>query len=82
MKHPATVEAITELVQILLEIFTRHTMICARQEGLEIADGDMHPRQPFARLVCGRHARRVVLGFPQRRQAGGEAAGVSILRSA
>lgn len=40
-------------------------MTRVQQEDFEIADGYMHPRQPFIRLVHRRHTCRMVLGFFQ-----------------
>lgn len=47
-----TVDAIADLVEVLLEIFGRNTVISSQQKGLQIVDRDMHSGQPFARLEC------------------------------
>lgn len=58
-----TVEAIAELIEILLKVFGRYAVIGAQQEGLQVADDDMNPGQAFARLLRGSNALGVMLGL-------------------
>ena len=45
-------------------------MISAQQKCLEVADGNMHPGQPFVRPIRRRHPCGMMLGFADFRQGG------------
>lgn len=64
----APVEAVDELVQVLLQVFSRDSVISAQQIGLEIADGDVHPGQPFIYQLGWRHTAFMLLCFSQNPQ--------------
>ena len=66
----AAVEAVAELVEILLEMFGRNTVIGPQQKGLQIANRDMHPGQPLTSPVGWCHPGGVMLGLANRAQGG------------
>jgi hypothetical protein len=68
------IEAIDELIQILLQIFSGYPMECAQKKGLEVTNGGVYPRQPFVHLMRFGHAPLMLLALsenPQRYQAVG-----------
>ena len=47
----STVEAITKLIQVPLQMFVAHTMISASDECFGVTDQDMHPRKHIVRFM-------------------------------
>lgn len=64
----APVEAVDELIQILLQIVPRDSVKSAQQIGFEIANGYVYPGQPFIHPLGGRHTAFMLLRLPQNPQ--------------
>ena len=61
----APVEAIDELIQVLLQVFPGDPMECYQQVRLEIADGDVYPGKPFVHPFRRSHTAFMLLGLSQ-----------------
>ncbi len=64
----ASVEAIDKFIQVFLQILAGDPMVSPQQERLEVANGDVHPGQPFIYLFRRRNTAFMLLGFSQNTQ--------------
>ncbi len=66
---PPPIESINKLVHIFLHVLMRHAMKGAQQKCFQVADDDMHQRQPVGDLVGWRDFRVVFMAFGNHPQA-------------
>ena len=62
------VEAVDELVQVLLQVFAGDPVESTQQAGLEVADGDVYPGKPFVHPFRRSDTAFMLLGLPQNAQ--------------
>ena len=62
------VEAVDELVQVLLQLFAGDPVESTQQVGIEVADGDVYPGKPFLHPFRRSDTAFMLLGLPQNAQ--------------